>query len=391
MSRRTRRELLAGTLGSALAAGALLPWLGASLRPALGEDRSGRTTTSEPPESRRRRQEAVRKGCDFLAKQIRGDGGFGNDKAVVAHTGLCVLALMAGGSSDGRGPYGEQVRRGVEFLVNLIEKPVAPSERYRPEGYFSFTSDSDSKMHGQGYASLALAVALGTSDAKQAAQVRSALVKAVRCMERAQTQTGGYGYEPTAATFHEGSVTVCVAQALRAARDGGILVDQKVVDNGLRYLKRSQIRSDKEDDGGFRYSESTNRHTYALTAAAISSFFLFGMYKDDPERTLERGAAYMLRQLRENKANDWYFYGNFYGAWAFWQKDGGDWRPGSTWSQWQSQVYPELLSRQQRSDGAWDDSGTMGGTRYQYGPALATAFAVLTLAIPDEPLPIFQR
>jgi hypothetical protein len=282
------------------------------------------------------------------------------------------------------------VGKGVDFLVNLIERPTE-GERYRPEGYFAFTHDSDSKMHGQGYASLALAVALGTADARKSHRVRSALVKAVHCMEKAQTATGGYGYEPASSTFHEGSVTVCVAQALRAARDVGVLVNQKVVDDGLRYLKRSQIRSDKEDDGGFRYSESTNRHTYALTAAAISSFFLFGQYKDDAERTLERGIAYMLRQLRSNRASEWYYYGHFYGAWAFWQKDGGDWSPGSAWSQWQALVYRELLEQQQRSDGSWDDAGRMGGNRYTYGQTLATAFAVLTLAVPDEPLPVFQR
>ena len=43
--------------------------------------------------------------------------------------------------------------------------------------------------------------------------------------------------------------------------------------------------------------------------------------------------------------------------------------------------------RQVRSSGAFEtDSG-----RYDYGPVLSTAFAVLTLAIPDETIPVFQR
>jgi hypothetical protein len=361
------------------------------LPPALAEDRARGTALLEDTVKRRRRQEAIRRGCAYLATRVRSDGGYGDDKAVVALTALSVLALMAGGSADGRGPHGTGVRRGIEFLLKLVETPPSESEHFRPEGYFGLSNDSDSKMHGQGYASLALAMALGTSDAKQAARVRAALVKAVKCMELAQTETGGYGYEATPHTFHEGSVTVCVAQALRAARDGGVLVSDKVVKNGLRYLRRSQIRSDGEDDGGFKYSEQHNRHTYALTAAAISSFFLFGVYADDEQRTIERALRYMMRQLEKPGATDqWYYYGHFYGAWAFWQKDGGDWRPTSWWGRWQQRVFPDLLEKQQ-NDGSWDDVGFSGFQRFSYGQVLATAFAVLTLAVPDESLPIFQR
>ena len=49
-------------------------------------------------------------------------------------------------------------------------------------------------------------------------------------------------------------------------------------------------------------------------------------------------------------------------------------------------MYPHLIPRQ-RHDGSFEADST----RYDYGPVLSTAFAVLTLAIPDETLPIFQR
>ena len=50
-------------------------------------------------------------------------------------------------------------------------------------------------------------------------------------------------------------------------------------------------------------------------------------------------------------------------------------------------MYPDLLSKQKAGDGAWSDSDD----QFQFGDVLPTAFAVLTLAIPDEVLPIFQR
>lgn len=377
---RSRRRLLNDLLALS-AAGAAWAWPGL----ARAEDR--RRAVSEPDTSRHRRQAAIQRGCAFTATKQRPDGGFGEDKAVVALTALSTLALMAGGSAPGRGPYGKQVALGIEFLVGLIENPS--SSEYTPEGYVRHAKDSDSKMHGQGYAGLALALALGTADGRQAQRVRAALVKAVRLMEEAQTQTGGYGYDPSRHAQHEGSVTVCIAQALRAARDSGLLVSDKVVQDGLRYLKRSQITSQGPDDGGFNYSMQVKKHSYALTAAALSSFFLFGRYVDDQERTLERGLRYLMAQVERGNTDEWYYYGHFYAAWALWQHDGADWRPVSRWGRWQAEIYPDLLSKQ-HADGSWDDEGTFGG-RFTYGPVLATAFAVLTLAIPDEPLPVFQR
>lgn len=381
MTRRSRRRLLT----EALAWASVPLVLPAGVRAVAGEERHRKLT--EPAPSRRRRQSALERGCAYLATKKRPDGGYGDDKAVVALTALATLALMTGGSSPGRGPHGEPVHEGLQFLLRLIESPS--SSGFTPEGYFHFSSDHDSKMHGQGYAGLALGCALGTAPEPLGRRIRAALVKAVRLMEQAQTVTGGYGYDPSRSTMHEGSVTVCIAHALRAARDGGLLVSERVVQDGLRYLKRSQTSSRGPDDGGFKYSLQQQKHSYALTAAALSSFFLYGRYVDDAERTIERGLKYLMLQLERGNTDEWYFYGHFYAAWALWQVDGADWGPGSRWGRWQASVLPDLLARQ-HADGSWDDDGSFGG-RFVYGPVLATAFAVLTLAIPDEPLPVFQR
>ena len=230
MRRTTRRRLLLEALGLPLA----LPLLDAAARRSGGpggaravwaEERH--PATAEATEGRIRRQAAIQRGCAYLATRTRKDGGLGDNKAVVASTALAVLALMAGGSSDSRGPYGAAVKRGLDFLLGLIENPS--EAQWLPKGFFSYTGDNDSRMHGQGYASLALATALGTATQKRADQVRSALVKAVECMETSQTGTGGYGYEPNPASNHEGSVTVAVAQALRAAQDAGVTVNAEVV------------------------------------------------------------------------------------------------------------------------------------------------------------------
>ena len=382
--RSTRRQLLAST--AALGAGLTSPlWA----RRVLARDDGRGTGSAERLDEARR--EAIRRGCIFLAGEdgasgkLRKDGGFGkSDQGVVALTALTVLALMSDGSTDGRGPYGRAVRRGLDFLLKLVEER-RPELSWHP-GYFFHPADKSSRMHGQGYATLALATALGTSTGKRYRRIRKVLAKAVACIEASQTQTGGFGYDPVPTGEHEGSVTVAVAQGLRAARDAGLVVDPNVVQRGLRYLKRSQ-----KGDGSFKYSLYVDRPSYALTAAALSSFFLYGRYMDLPgERVIESGLDYMMKQAPVVlQTHRWYYYGHFYAAWTCWQKDGDRWDPrsGGNWARWHRLVYPDLLSKQKAGDGAWSDSDD----QFQFGDVLPTAFAILTLAIPDEVLPIFQR
>jgi len=351
--------------------------------------------THEPRSDREKRRLAIRRGCDYLCGKPgsspasrgykgvqRTDGGFGPNRAVVALTSLAVLALMADGSTDGRGRHGKAVRLGINFLLRLIESPK-PDGRY-PAGYFWYPQDGTSRMHGQGFATLALATALGTSKGDRAAKIRAALIKAVACIEGAQTRQGGFGYQPEPSTDHEGSVTVAVAQGLRAARDAGIVVNEKTIRKGLHYLQRSQ-----KADGSFQYSLHQDQSSYALTAAALSSFFLYGKYKDDSQLTVSRAIKYLRGRLKRHTDVAWYYYAHFYGAWAAWQWDGHTWAGGSKnlWGWWHRKVYPDLLRRQRETDGSFEpDPG-----RYDYGPVLSTAFAVLTLAIPDEVIPIFER
>lgn len=390
--RPTRRQVLAS--GAALGAGLCAPlWAPCPWAPcafARDDDRSGR----EERRLEEARREAIRRGCEYLAGkdgkdgktgQLREDGGFGkNDQGVVALTALSVLALMADGSTDGRGPYGHAVRKGLDFLLRLVQERRSALS-WHP-GYFYHPSDKSSRMHGQGYATLALATALGTSTGKRYLEIRAVLEKAVACIEQSQTVTGGFGYDPVPSGEHEGSVTVAVAQGLRAARDAGLVVDPNVVQRGLKYLKRSQ-----KPDGSFKYSLYVDRSSYALTAAALSSFFLYGRYVDLPgEHVMERGLRYMMEQAEVVlRTLRWYYYGHFYAAWTCWQKDGGEWDPrsGGTWARWHRLVYPDLLSKQRAGDGSWSDDID----QFPFGDVLPTAFAILTLAIPDEVLPIFQR
>ena len=61
---------------------------------------------------------SVDKALAYLAKNQLKDGSFAcpmkGNKAV---TSLCVMAMLAKGNTPGRGPYGEAINRGVDFVL----------------------------------------------------------------------------------------------------------------------------------------------------------------------------------------------------------------------------------------------------------------------------------
>jgi hypothetical protein len=319
------------------------------------------------------RRQAIERGLVYLSRQQAKDGAFGGrSTGAVGITSLSLLAFMAGGHQEDRGPFGSNVRRGVDYLVR--RSLVRPS-RGKPAGYIYLPGDSDSRMHGHGYATQVLVLAYGGSgDAARAAQLRDKIALAVRVIEESQTMTGGWGYEPNDRSFHEGSVTVTVVQALRLARDAGFVVDKGVHERGLKYLMDSQKR-----DGSFKYALLEPRSTAALTAAAITAMHGFGKYYGE---SIERGLAYLEQSYRDRDGHSWPFYANYYAAQAFYRKGGRAWRF------WTREVVPTILAKQRR--GAWsdDDLSHAPGT---HGATYATAMSVLALAVPDGNLPLFQK
>src|SRR5207302_2056286 len=122
-----------------------------------------------------------------------------------------------------RGPYAEQVHQAIEFLAN---KALTPDEKL--PGFIGYIhGDEGSRMHGHGYATLALATACGNLGPRRADAIRAeidaglpprdlpfsdkvrwALEKAVRLTESAQDpDQGGWMYDPYP-NGHEGSMTV---------------------------------------------------------------------------------------------------------------------------------------------------------------------------------------
>jgi hypothetical protein len=359
---------------------------------------------------------AVERALRWIADHQQPGGIWGAQNGTrVADTALSVLALMAGGNTvasgaplDGggvgpetlRGPYAKQVREGLRYLARLAWAEGTG----RARGYIQ--DDTNSRMHGHGFATLALAEAsgnLGPADVRKirayvaaggdpssmrlADQVRWALERAVECTERAQdAETGGWGYVPTE-SGHEGSMTVTQIEALRAAQNAGVRVNGAVLRRAYDYVRKSQNRVNPDLRGGFAYMMTMpERVSYGLTAAALTTFFGLGRYGDDKgDREIIRlGMEYMDRRLERALDPDaqWFYYNLFYGAQALYLS-GDERRIRDQWPRIRLAVL-----RQQQVNGAFTVCGPsrdVGDVEY------STAIACLTLQVPMETLPIFQR
>lgn len=333
----------------------------------------------------RQRTDAIEGGLRFLAAQQQRDGSWGS-KSRVGVTSLAVLAFLAHGDQLGRGPYGGVIERGVRYLLSCSLAPAKSNPARstipgKPAGYiWGGRSDTDSRMHGHGYATQVLATVYGTGVRSPVlrAQLRTAIQRAVRVIEGAQTFTGGWGYEPSFSTSHEGSITVTVAQALRVARDAGYLIDKEVHRRGLKYLRESQ-----KPDGSFRYSLTRSDSTPALTSAALCAMYGFAEY----ESKKTRAALDYLRKAHEHKRTlFWPYYGRYYAAQVYYRSSRDDWR------RWNRTWVPRILEESERDrDGSvyWDDAHR--GTDRSQGRAYATAFSCLTLSVGDGLLPLFAK
>lgn len=308
---------------------------------------------------------AIERGLRALADRQAPNGSFGEGRYQdnVAVTAVACIAFMADGSVPGRGPFGEHVRKGLEFILdNTTDSGLIASEA------------ANGPMYGHGFAALFLGevygMTAGGGDTDLADRTYEALVKSIRLIETTQNPEGGWRYNPLPFDA-DVSVTICQVMALRSARNAGIEVSKDVIDKAVEYVRACQ-----NPDGGFRYQIRTRDSAWPRTAAGVASLFYAGLYDD---AGAEDGLEYLVRTSMPGglaRRSPHYFYGQYYAVQAMYLA-GDQW-----WAAWWPAVREELLSMQLQ-DGIWDDRGV--------GESYGTAMALIVLQMPKRYLPIFQK
>jgi hypothetical protein len=301
---------------------------------------------------------AIERGLAWLAHEQASDGSFGSDSHYGRHvgiTGLAGLAFLAGGSTPGRGPYGENVSRCIDFILsNAAESGLLAAET------------SHGPMYGHGFAALFLAEVYGMSPRKE---LDEGLRRAVRLIVLTQNDQGGWRYQPVRYDA-DISVTVCEMMALRAARNAGVYVPKDVIDKAAFYVRESQ-----NPDGGFRYMLNTGASAFARSAAGVAALQYAGIYQGDE---VARGLKYVAQFKpggREQQNLSHYYYGHYYAIQAMFIAG------GEHWQDWWPAVRDEMVARQ-AANGSW---------RGQAGEQYGTAMALIILQVPNRLLPIFQK
>lgn len=324
---------------------------------------------------------AIERGLAYLAAHQEEDGSFKDvvgrkinysyvgvyDKHIGV-TALACMSLLAHGDFPGRGRYGPNVERGLDFILKSMDM----------NGYISY---GESRMYSHAFATLFLAEVYGMTTRRDVGRKLRSCVDAI---VRAQNAQGAWRYKPDSQDS-DISVTVCQVMALRAARNAGIAVPPATIKRAIEYVKKSSSRGGAfyyqiYDHRGFR---TISRTSLALTAAGVAALQGAGDY-DGPE--VQKGIQYIYRTFcgahrpervvaTEIRQTFEYLYGHYYGVQAMYQAGGRNWN--DYWARLKSE-----LVRFQYDDGRWQDL---------VGPNYATAMATLILQIPLRYLPIFQR
>jgi prenyltransferase beta subunit len=305
-------------------------------------------------------EKAIERGLAILVSHQREDGSFGsaNLRGNAAITALAGMALMSSGSTPGRGRYGEEVNRTVDYLMS----------RCQASGFIVEPGAvSHGPMYGHGFATLFLAECYGMAPRPE---LREKLDAAVKLIVNTQNSEGGWRYQPRREDA-DVSVTICEVMALRAARNAGLHVPKETIDRCTEYVKRCQ-----NPDGGFMYTlQGREPSEFPRSAAGVVALQSAGIY-EGPEIT--KGMDYLMKFLPREKAtpeSPHYHYGQYYAAVAMWQA-GGDY-----WAKWYPAARDDLLARAS-PDGSWQSPYTVD---------YATAMALIVLEMPNNYLPIFQR
>ena len=302
-------------------------------------------------------RESVRRGLAYLATQQAEDGSWGGGRynRHVGITALACIAFMADGHLPGRGEYGDEVERGLDFILNSAT-----------ESGLIAADTSHGPMYGHGFATLFLGEVYGMTGDQR---VREVLLKAIRLIVNTQNPEGGWRYHPVPFDA-DISVTICQVMALRSARNAGLNVPKQTIDNAISYVRQCQNPA----DGGFRYMLSAGGSAFPRSAAGVAALYYAGVYEDE---ALDQGLDYLMRSSRGMtfRGGGHYYYGHYYAAQAMFLA-GGDY-----WKRWYPEIRNELVS-QQAEDGSWESN---------HGQPYGTAMSLLVLQIPNRLLPIFQR
>ncbi len=309
-----------------------------------------------------------KKALKYIADAQISDGSWIGNPPGSGITGICLMALMSTGEDPDFGPYAENVRKAIRRLI-LDQDPET--------GHIS--GGGHGSMYHHGFATLALSEAYGVVNEKllwkntevpieQQRSIGKSVELAVRCALTAQEKNPykAWRYSPNSQDA-DTTVAGTVCMGLLGARNAGIEVPNKVIENAVNYFQLNTL-----DDGNVSY-QPTNFHGDGLTRTAIATLvYSISKRKQTPEY---KAAAASIRRRMDLDVFDHPYYFRYYMAQALFQSD------FEAWKKWNARMI-EQMEKSQAENGSFFSG---------HGPAYGTGMAVLTLALNYRLLPVYER
>jgi hypothetical protein len=356
----------------------------ASSRPARAQSEDEITPQSEV---------ALDQGLDWLARNQGPEGNWGsNDLGLVS---MGALAFMAAGHSPGRGKYGRELEKSLEFVVS----------RAKPSGLLNI-SDAQRDMYNHGLSTFVLGQAHGMTTSKDR-KLNRVLDNALKLIANTQCEDGGWDYKAhRQPNGHDLSLAVMQAKALRSAVDSGLEVPPEVIDQAIRSVRehyapkggRNLPESEQQKlPGQFTYSKGGGGGTIAMAAAGVVCLQEFGQYDDwriNKNMEVISAAIHEVPRAR-NRDGSMPFdaYTLYYVGQALYQVNGDYWK--NDYQRLRDYlVDSQVMDKNNAANiGAWRDHGARGGGRVggKEGELYGTSVACFILAIPNRYLPILQE
>ena len=363
------------------------------------KERSGSNETnggvSIPPKT----EEAIELGLVYLARHQQSDGRWRLRTSTrdalpdprprlqsdSAATGLSLLSFLGAGYHHMDDKYANNVRAGLEFLV----------ENQAADGNLYVRGDDVSAacvaLYSHGVAALALCEAFGMT---QDEWLREPAQKALDFIAASQNKRlGGWRYFPGVES--DTSVSGWMIMALKSGELSQLNVSRETYDNTVKWLNRSQASNDQRHL--YRYNPlapdtPAQRHgrqpTHVMTSVGLLMRMYLGWRRDN--EWMQRGGEYLANNTPQmgtygTARRDTYYW--YYATQVMFHL-GGDY-----WKRWNEQLHPLLVEEQIQTGplaGSWnpyapvpDRWATNAGRLY------VTTLNLLSLEVYYRHLPIY--
>lgn len=270
-------------------------------------------------------------------------------RATTGLTGLALLSLLGAGNTHQHGPYADNVRRGLTYLIL----------HQQPNGSLAGDADVYEANYCHGFAALAMCEAAAMTGDPSAIDSAASAIRYTLAMQH--PVTGGWRY----VRGDPGDMSQLGWQALvlDTGRMAGIAIPPQTFQLTLHFIR--SVRGGQQ--GGLASYRPGDGPTRTMTAEALAIRLLFGEHV--PAGELEEAQQYMLRQLPGVGRDNYYRW--YYTSLALHQLQ------DEAWQVWNAAMKQRLLGRQ-HANGSWPTDSEWGG----YGGRIyTTAMATLCLQV----------